>query len=585
MDNMTNEQDILAQVVAGTLDAISHEMSAAVTRTSRSPLFNEAHDFTTGIFDLTGARARLVAQAPGCTLHIYAVVSAVEHMVDAFRHDLHPGDVILANDPYHGGSHSLDWTLVTPVFYKRKPILLPVVRAHQGDNGGSVAGGYNPRSRDIWQDGLRIPPLKIYERGEKRRDVFDLVVANNRLAHWLEGDLDAMIGACRIAARRIERLLERHGDSAIKNAIDRSVAYTERRVRQEIESWPDGTYVGETFADHDYQGNRDIKIRASVTVKGSDLHVDFSGSSPQTAGFVNSPIANTTSFVFVALSTCCDEDIPINEGYMNPVTVKAPEGSVVNPVLPAPCGHATACVGAEVTEATLLALSQCAPKRVGGNVHKLPLVYTHGAYDDGRPWVNLNFWGYTGGAGAAYEVDGWGLYPPVMTGVILPSIEMNEVQYPCRIRKHEYAPDATGPGRWRGAPGLDTVIEYLDGSRSSVMMAGVRNTTRGLCDGGDAPPNRVVVDFENRPQEVSETAFDLKMEPGGAIYFRRAGGGGWGDPLTRPPEEVLEDVLNGYVSIEGALSDYGVVVESDGLTIDGRKTESARSERLRRRSL
>ncbi|MNB75200.1 Acetophenone carboxylase delta subunit [compost metagenome] len=557
---------ILSQVVGGTLDSVAEEMSAAVTRTARSPLFNEAHDFTTGVFDFAEGKTRLVAQAPGCTLHLYAVVSAVNELMDAFKNDLHPGDILLVNDPYYGGSHSLDWTIVMPVFHGRRPVLLPAVRSHMGDNGGPVAGGYNPRSRDIWQDGLRIPPLKLYERGEKRRDVFELLLANNRLEHWLEGDLEAMIGACKLAAQRGEMLLNRYGYDKVSRSIDQRIEYTESRVREEIASWPDGTYTAETFADHDFQGNRDIRVRASVTVSGSDLTIDFEGSSPQVPGFINSPLSNTTSFSFVAISTCCDESIPINEGYMNPVKVIAPEGSVVNPHLPAPCGHATACTGAEIAEAVLLAISKCAPKRVGVNAHKLPLAYTSGQYEDGRPWVNLNFFGYTGGAGGAYQTDGWGLYPPVMTGVILPSIEMNELQYPSRVLKHEYTADFTGAGQWRGTPGLHVKIQHQEPSRTSVMMAGVRNTTRGLCGGADAPSNLVIVDAEaQEPLEVRETAFHIPMSGGGIIEFQRAGGGGWGDPYARDPELVLMDVRNGFVTIHGALRDYGVSVEAEGM--------------------
>ncbi|MEK3888802.1 hydantoinase B/oxoprolinase family protein [Bacillus sp. FSL K6-3431] len=580
---MINQDVILSQVVGGSLDAVAREMSVTVTRTARSPLFNEAHDFTTGIFDLSGKKSRLVAQAPGCTLHLYAVVGAVDHLLDAFRYDLHPGDILLVNDPYHGGSHSLDWTIVMPVFHNRKPVLLPAVRSHMGDNGGPVAGGYNPRSKDIWHDGLRIPPIKIYERGEKRKDVFDMLVANNRLSHWLEGDLNAMIGACKLAANRIQSMLDKYSAEKVIKAIDNRIEYTEKRVRDEISSWQDGTYVGETYADHDFQGNKDIKVRATVTVKGSNLDIDFTGSSPQVQGFINSPISNTTSFAFVAISTCCDEDIPINEGYMNPVSVTAPLGTVVNPRLPAPCGHSTACVGAEIAESVLLAISHCAPTRVGGNVHKLPLAYSHGKYDDGKPWVNLNFYGYTGGAGAAYETDGWGLYPPVMTGVILPSIEMNEIQYPSRVLKHEYTSDFTGIGRWRGTPGLDVQIQHMQESKTSVMMAGVRNTTKGYCTGHDAPGNSVVMNFGTAEASVvEETAFEVKMPPGGIIQFHRAGGGGWGNPFEREPEAVLSDVLNEFVSIDSALKDYGVIINPDTLQIDQLETDRIRTTRLDR---
>ena len=571
---------VFARIVGGALETIAREMSATVTRTARSPIFNEAHDFTTAVFDVVGLEARLVAQAPGCTLHLYAVVAAVERALEAFKYNLHPGDIIVASDPYDGGTHIPDHVVLTPVFHDRKPVLLPAVRAHMGDVGGPVAGGYNPRARDIWQDGMVVPPIKLYERGERRRDVFDLLVANNRLAHWIEGDLDAMVGACRLAERRARELLDRYGIDAVRGALDDNIAYTERRVRAEIASWRDGTFSAETHVDHDYMGGHDIPIRCTATVSGSDLTLDFTGSAPQVAGFVNSPIANTVSFVFVAITSCCDEDIPVNEGFINPVTVIAPEGTIVNPTPPAPVGNCTCIPGAEIAEVVLLALARCAPERVGVNCHKLSLAYSHGEYGDGRRWVNLNFFGYTGGAGAAWGTDGWGLYPPLMTGVILPSLEMNELQYPTRVLKHEYIPDFTGPGRWRGAPGLETRIQYLSDSRTNVMMAGVRNPARGLCGGGDGAPNRIVMEVgPDDAREVTETAFSMPMPPGGTIHFWRGGGGGWGDPLDRPPEEVLDDVLNEYVTAGSAEREYGVVLAADGRSVDDAATSETRARR------
>ena len=372
---MMDRNWLLAQIIGGALDTIADEMSATVTRTARSPVFNEAHDFTTAIFEMNGLSSRLVAQSPGCTLHLYAVVMAVERAIDAFKFDLQPGDVILASDPYDGGTHIPDVVVVMPVFFDRKPVLLPAVRAHMGDVGGPVAGGYNPRARDIWQDGLVMPPVKIVSRGERRRDMFDLIVANNRLAHWIEGDLESMVGACQLAARRISALLARHGLDVVRTSLQANVAYSERRVRAEIASWEGGEHFAETFVDHDYFGHRNIRICCKATVRGSDLTLDFTGTAPQVQGFINSPLANTLSFVFLAVATCCDETIPINEGYMSPVTVIAPEGTLINPRPPAPVGNCTCICGAEIAEVVLLALAKCAPRRVGVNAHKLPLAH------------------------------------------------------------------------------------------------------------------------------------------------------------------------------------------------------------------
>jgi len=560
---MSERDLILAKIVAGSLESAAREMSAVVTRTARSPLFNEAHDFTTGIFDLdAGGQARLIAQAPGCTLHLYAICPAVQAALAAFGSDLHPGDVLLASDPYDGGTHIPDHVLIVPVFVGGRPRYFPVVRAHLADVGGPVPGGYNPRALDIWQDGVVMPPIKLYERGRRRDDLYHLVLANNRLPHWLEGDLAAMRGACAVAERRIHALLRRHGEAVTAAAIEHNLDYTERRVRAEIARWQDGCYSAETFADHDYHGHLDIRVRCTATVQGSDLSIDFAGTSAQVDGFINSPLANTLSFVFVAITSCCDEDIPINEGYMRPLRVTAPSGSLVNPQHPRPVGNCTCISGAEIAESVLLALSQCAPQRVGVNCHKLPLCYTSGDYADGSGWVNLNFFGYTGGAGAAYGTDGWGLYPPLMTGVILPSIEVSERQYPLRILRHEYLADRTGAGRWRGAPGVETLIEYQVATRNQVLMAGVRHPSRGFCGGGDGAPNQLALIAPGQdPQRFEQAAYDHALPAGARLHFIRGGGGGWGDPRQRPRAEVLDDVRNGYLSAAAAWRDYGQRVE------------------------
>ncbi|MDQ6435608.1 hydantoinase B/oxoprolinase family protein [Mesorhizobium sp. LHD-90] len=574
---MQSADMIRARVVAGAFDTAAEEMSATVTRTARSPIFNEAHDFTTGIFELHEGKTRLIAQAPGCTLHLYAICSAVQAALDVFKNDLHPGDIILASDPGHGGTHIPDHVVILPVFADRKPVFFPVVRAHFADSGGPVAGGYNPASRDIWQDGVVVPPLKLYEKGERRGDVFDLILANNRAESWLKGDLDAMRGACLTAARGIERVVERFGLADVRQAIDHNIAYTERRVRAEIAAWPDGDYFAETFIDHDYQGAHDIRVACTARVRGSDITFDFTGSAPQVDGFVNSTLANTLSFVFVAIASCVDEDVPINEGYINPVKVVAPEGTVINPRWPKPVGNCTCICGAEIAEVALLALSQCAPERVGVNCHKLPLAYTSGHYADGKPWISLNFHGYTGGAGAAYGTDGWGLYPPLMTGVILPSIEMNEMQYPMRIERHEYVRDTEGAGLWRGAPGVGTRIRFLAENITNAMLAGVRHPTRGFCGGHDGPPNALALTSEGIRTAVTEVVYNHRLASDSTIEFLRGGGGGWGQPFGRPETSVLADVLNDYVSPEAAHSVYGVAINLETMTVDEDTTARLRS--------
>jgi N-methylhydantoinase B len=381
-----------------------------------------------------------------------------------------------------------------------------------------------------------------------------------------------------LAARRITGLLDRYGLSKVRQALQSNIEYSERRVRAEISSWPNGTHLAQTFVDHDYAGGKDIQIVCRATVEGSNLTLDFTGTAPQVAGFINSPIANTLSFVFLAVAGCCDPDIPINEGFMGPVKVILPEGSLVHPRRPAPVANCTCVSGAEIAEVVLLAIGGLAPERVGVNCHKNPLAFSFGHFPDGRMWVQLNFLGFTGGAGAAFGTDGWGLYAPLMTGVTTPSIEMTEIQYPSRIRKHEYISDTTGPGRWRGAPGLETIVEHLSDTHNSVLMDGVRNTSRGYAGGGDGGANRVLLRGANQVTEIPEAAFQFPLPPLGRLETIRGGGGGWGNALERPIEEVVADVLDGYVTTEGASKDYGVVLNGDG-TADAEATETLRSQR------
>jgi N-methylhydantoinase B len=244
--------------------------------------------------------------------------------------------------------------------------------------------------------------------------------------------------------------------------------------------WTDGTYLGETWRDHDFHGQHDIAVRATITIAGDSLAIDFAGSDAQAHGFINSPLTNTRSFVFAAIATVLPSDIPINDGLMCPVRVEVPAGSIVNPLPPAPCGHATAIVGAEVIEAVLKALEGAIPERVGVNAHKLPLAYTHGRDPrTGTAYVNLNFHGYTGGAGAAYGLDGWGLYPPIMAGVILPSIEMTEIQYPCRILVHEVCTNRTSEPAPSNVPTLSSPSHLLSACSRPLPRASTARKGQG----------------------------------------------------------------------------------------------------------
>jgi N-methylhydantoinase B len=411
----------------------------------------------------------------------FSVLAALE----TFGDDLHPGDIIVLNDPYHGGSHLPDWTMMTPIFFKGRLVLFPVTRAHQGDTGGAVPGGYHPGATDIWQEGLRLPPIKIFERGRPRDDIIRMLQINNREPTFL-GDLKAMMGSVRVGERRLLEMLEKYGEQTVQECIDYMIDYTERRFRGEIAEWPDGKYHGEAFLEHDCQGVKDITVRVTATVSDDSLRLDFTGSDPQTPGFINSSLPNSYSYIFLTLSSMIDDSIPRNEGLFNPVEVTLPEGTVVNPHPPAPCTACTLHAGGEIGEALAVALGQAIPEKAYVQNIKLgmPLVtYGMNPYT-GEFYVDQNVTMSAGWCNAAYGVDGWGAMPAFFGAMTMATGELHDMHFPVQTEAREYITDSGGQGKWRGGLGTSTK------NRSLAPMFVHTSSTRcgGSAEDRTAPP-------------------------------------------------------------------------------------------------
>ncbi len=566
---------ITAEVIRCNLVTIANEMGDTMIRTATTPTFSESHDFSTSIFD---ARGRIVALADALPIHMGACKFSVMAVLDAFGDELFCGDIVVVNDPYHGGSHLPDWTMMTPVFFAGRPLLFPVTRAHQGDTGGAVPGGYNPGATDIWQEGLRLPPLKIYERGKPRTDVLKMLQINNREPTFL-GDLKAMLGSVRVAERRLKELFEKYGERTMRDCMDYMIAYTERRFRAEIRRWPDGEYRGEAFLEHDCQGVEDIAIRVTVTVCGDALKIDFNGSDPQTPGFINSSMPNSYSYVFLTLSSMIDDSVPRNEGLFNPVEIILPEGTVVNPRPPAPCAACTLHAGGEIGEALAFALEKAIPEKAYVQNIKLgmPMV-TYGVNPrTGEFYVDQNVTMSAGWCNAACGVDGWGAMPPFFGAMTMATGELHDMHFPVRTIGREYVTDSGGAGKWRGGLGTSTRMEALAPMFAHTYLIGTKYPMRGFNGGRDGSANSLIL-RAGTPQElrVVNTAFEEPLSPGHVAIADLGGGGGWGDPLERHPEAVLEDVLDEYVSIEGAEREYGVVIDASALQVDREATRRLR---------
>lgn len=564
---MSQVQDdpISVAVISNRLTAITREMGQIMLLTSRSPIFSESRDFVTAVFD---AQGRLVAQ----TSYIPVLLGAIPFALEAIRNrfpaeELHPGDVIVANDPYLGNSHLPDVTIARPVFYRGKPAFWAVAKGHQTDLGGAGVAGYNPQAKTVWEEGLRLPPMKLYSRGEYQRDLWDFILLNVKSRHLVEGDLHCQIGATTRGEEALIELMDRHGPDAVAGAIEAYLAATEKSMASAIKKMPGGVYRGESFLDNDgIDMDNAPGIRVAVKIEGETLTFDFAGSDPETRGFVNSPFANTASVCFQALFACIGASIPINFGSLRPIRIVAPEGSIVNCRPPSPTTASTLVTCAAIAEAIWIALAgaipsqtqsgwgrRCAPMSAGTNPRT------------GRAFVCTHH-NCKGGSGATEGYDGWNHTGPVsnMGGSRATDPEIFELAYPYRLFEYELAPDTGGAGQWRGGTGA--VLRWRVESpnvQCVTVGSGMLEQTRafGLFGGkpGSVPIMRVV-GGDGSIRRLALNQFS-EVKEGDVFELVSQGGGGFGDPFMRSAERVRDDVANGLVSMEKAAQEYGVVLE------------------------
>ena len=343
------------------LESIAQEMTEAMLRTAMSQILNSSRDFSTAILD---GDCQLVAQGEGIPVHISALPVAGAAVRDYFGDDIHDGDLFILNDPYFGGSHLPDITIIRPVFHEGRLLFYGVNRAHHSDVGGGTHGGYNPGANEIFQEGLRIPPLRLYDKGIPRNDLLQMMSANVRQSENFLGDLNAQIGSVMLAAHRIQSLLADYGADRLMAVVAEILNATERQVRQFISGWPDGVYHGESLVDDDGFDSKLVPIRAKVTIAGDSMTIDLSDSSPQVEGFINSAYANTRSLAHAAIMYLAPMDVARNEGSMRPVQIIAPRGLVVNANPPAPVCMSTNHCAEEVVEAVFKALAPAIPGAV-----------------------------------------------------------------------------------------------------------------------------------------------------------------------------------------------------------------------------
>ena len=574
---------ITLEVVCEGLIAIVREMRATIIRSSFSSVIYEFDDFSCALF---GPGGEMVAQSWDHPGHVLPLPWGVRCMFEDFAGDLHPGDVVLLNDPYRGGTHLNDVTLVHPVFDEGGNVLVfPAVRAHWVDVGGMVPGSYSGLSTNIYQEGVRIPPIKILERGKVNRAAMALLMANMRVPEEREGDFNASLGACRVAERRIRRIYERYGAGTVHAAVRINLDRTERRLRERIAELPDGSYCYEDYLEYYEDGRLDpVLVRLELTVAGDGIVADFAGSNPQVPGVVNSSLAVTGAGVFVAVKSTLDPGGAVNDGAFRPIELRAPAASVVDVRSDAPAG-AHGEVRKRAVSVALGALSQIIPERVSGDLCGTSFPNSIGGYNHRRERQYVYYEAPAGGNGGFAGADGSSAFANVDFGNIrtIQTAESIENEMPLLVERCELRADSGGEGAQRGGLGLHREIRVLGEEGSySVLSDRAAIPPFGVAGGTSSHPYRVAV-RRNGTENVFPTPGKVTGHPvrrDDVVVMESAGGGGYGDPLGRDPEAVRADVGAGFVSAERAREGYGVVLDAAG-AVDEAATGAAR-EALRR---
>jgi N-methylhydantoinase B len=551
---------VTAEVIRGTMETVCFEMAMYVSRTATTPILNQSNERNATILDGQGRLAALSVGIPQFMLtSTLPVRFALDFLgVDEFRQ----GDVFVANDPYHGGGHLPDYNVFAPVVVDGHLVLIASIQCHHGDTGGAVPGGYNVTATDIWGEGSRWPVLKVLDRGVERKDVLYALQVNNRLEGYL-GDLRAQIGAAQQAADDLVGLVERYGIDMIEGAVDHMIDYAAKRFGEEITAWPDGTFEGDAYVDHDPLGNPDIHLHVAITVKGDKLTIDYTGSDERQELQSWSTYGNTRGYTVAQVAAMMDPEIPKNEGFFNSIELIVPEGCVLNPHAGRPVSAGTHHPGADIGEVIAVALSQVLPDRAVPQTYKTGIPTNIKGIDprSGQVFVDGSAEVYAGWCNAAKGMDAWGAVSASFGNLWKATAEINESLYPHLQWSRDYRTDSGGAGQWRGGCGSHYIKEVRVPSHVYTYVVGQKYPMPGIAGGSKGAPNKLTLRYGSEDElVVKHTADWVPMAAGDRICFDYGGGGGWGDPLDRPASAVLDDVLDEYVSVEGAERDYGVVL-------------------------
>jgi N-methylhydantoinase B len=567
MANPKKVDPITLAVVRGALETTQREMTLTLEKTARSSVFNVAHDYSNALFN---HRAEMILQGQDIPIHLGSLMPAMKAVANYFGDDIEDGDVIYHNDPVMMGSHILDCCMYKPVFYQGKLVFWSVCKGHVSDIGGPVPAGYNPDAKEIYAEGLRIPPVKLWAAGKPRNDVINFLMSNVRSRRDWEGDLRAQYGAVSIGERNLIALLDKYGLEEVQACIDELLNMADRTMRGLFSSVKDGTYEASAVLEDAGHGLGELTITATVTVQGDNCHIKIQ-SPPQVPYFINSYEGNSYSGVYLGLMMFARVAPPYNEGLYRCVSLDlGPKGTLCNAAEPAPHVNCTTTPMETLADAVRLALEKAAPDRaVGSWCHSSGINIAGRDTRNNEEYVTMILASLIGGAGATPHLDGWNAVGPQCCFGALSSgdIEIMEYSYPIQIHRYGLVQDSGGAGYHRGGCATVWEVEPLAHEMTAITFGEGRHYSALGANGAvSARPDLKLGRIERKHGaevvDVMRSNAILTIKPGDRVATTNPGGGGWGKPLVREIERVVDDVRNGYVSRQAAADEYGVTVDT-----------------------
>ncbi len=575
---------ITLQVIRNRLDMIVEEMQQTLLRVSHTSIVKNAQDATSAIFDVRG---NTLAQASAVPAHLGMLIPAVKKVLEEYPPaKMEQDDIYLMNDPYDGGTHLPDITVVMPIFFEGVPVSLAATMVHHQDVGGSAPGSTPPNATELFAEGIVIPVMKLYAQGRLNEDLVKLLRRNVRVPNEFTGDLMAQVACCKTGGRRLSALFAEYGTTMVLRYYDELLDYAERLSRASIESIPDGDYRFYDYLDgNGVDPHAPLKIQVTMKVRGSELVADFEGTDPQAKGGLNSVPSSTGAAVYYTVRAICGPDVPNNAGAYRPIKLELPLGTIVNPHHPAACGARSVTVR-RIAGAVQGAMAPAIPNRIPAACEGTTNMLYVGGIDpkSGRRFVTMIGVPTSGGSGARPDRDGLTVITHDTSNLARVPVEAFEQDYPFRLLECDTWTDSGGPGRWRGGLGFHAVVEVQRGECPLSIRRDRHDIAPwGLFGGKSAPRNRIVVHRADGRVEEMPSMIVIRLTAGDKIEFYTTGGGGHGDPLEREPWRVREDVLDWAVSREKAAEDYGVVLSDPDLEVDEAATKALRARRAAER--